>query len=65
MRWLVRLITPDGGTVLDPMCGSGTTGIAARLEGFSFVGIEREAEYVDIARARIAHWEPEPALFAA
>jgi DNA modification methylase len=65
MRWLARLITPEGGTVLDPMCGSGTTGIAARLEGFSFIGIEREAEYVDIARARIAHWEPEPALFAA
>jgi hypothetical protein len=65
MRWLVRLITPEGGTVLDPMCGSGTTGIASRLEGLGFVGIEREAEYVDIARARIAHWEPEPALFAA
>jgi DNA modification methylase len=65
MRWLTRLITPTGGTILDPMCGSGTTGIAARLEGFSFIGIEREPEYVAIARARIAHWEPEPALFAA
>jgi DNA modification methylase len=65
MRWLTRLITPEGGTILDPMCGSGTTGIAARLEGFSFIGIEREPEYVQIARARIAHWEPEPALFAA
>lgn len=53
MRWLVRLVTPPGGTVLDPFTGSGTTGIAALREGFGFVGIEREAEYVEIARARI------------
>lgn len=56
MRWLVRLVTPPGGRVLDPFVGSGTTGIAAVLEGFDFVGIEREPEYVEIARARIAHW---------
>jgi site-specific DNA-methyltransferase (adenine-specific) len=54
MRWLCRLITPEGGTVLDPFCGSGSTGKAAVLEGFDFVGIEREAEYAEIARARIA-----------
>lgn len=54
MRYLCRLITPPSGTVLDPFCGSGSTGKAALLEGFSFIGIEREAEYVDIARARIA-----------
>lgn len=54
MRYLVRLITPPGGTVLDPFTGSGTTGMAARLEGLGFVGIEREAEYMEIARARIA-----------
>lgn len=57
MRWLVRLVTPPGGTVLDPFAGSGTTGIAAVLEGFSFTGIEREAEYADIAEARIRWWE--------
>ncbi len=56
MRWLVRLVTPPGGTVLDPFLGSGTTGCAAALEGFDFIGIEREAEYVELARARIAHW---------
>lgn len=57
MRWLVRLVTPPGGTVLDPFTGSGTTGIAASLEGFDFIGIEREAEYAEIAEARIAWWE--------
>jgi DNA modification methylase len=56
MRWLVRLVTPPGGTVLDPFTGSGTTGCAAALEGFEFVGIEREPEYADLAEARIAHW---------
>jgi DNA modification methylase len=58
MRWLVRLVTPPDGLVLDPFCGSGTTGIAATLEGRRFLGIEREAEYVEIARARIAHHAP-------
>ena len=53
MRYLCRLVTPPGGTVLDPFMGSGTTGKAAALEGFKFVGIEREAEYVEIAEARI------------
>lgn len=53
MRWLVRLVTPTGGLVLDPFTGSGTTGIAAHLEGCRFLGIEREPAYVAIARARI------------
>lgn len=53
MRWLIRLAAPPGGIVLDPFTGSGTTGIAALREGRSFVGIEREAEYVELARARI------------
>lgn len=57
MRWLVRLVTPPGGTCLDPFLGSGSTGCAAVLEGFDFVGIEREAEYLDIAKARITFWE--------
>jgi hypothetical protein len=60
MRWLVRLVTPPGGTVLDPFTGSGTTGIAAALEGFDFVGIEREEEYVRIAEARIKWWGEHP-----
>ena len=53
MRYLVRLVTPPGGAVLDPFTGSGTTGMAARLEGFGFIGIEREPEYCQIAKARI------------
>jgi DNA modification methylase len=56
MRWLVRLVTPPGGLVLDPFCGSGSTGAAAVLEGRQFLGIEREGEYVDIACARLTHW---------
>jgi site-specific DNA-methyltransferase (adenine-specific) len=53
MRYLCRLVTPPNGIVLDPFMGSGSTGKAAMLEGFAFVGIEREAEYVEIAKARI------------
>ena len=53
MRYLCRLVTPPGGVVLDPFMGSGSTGKAAILEGFRFIGCEREADYVEIARARI------------
>lgn len=53
MRYLVRLVTPPGGLVLDPFMGSGSTGKAAVLEGFRFVGIDMTAEYVTIAKARI------------
>ena len=53
MRYLVRLITPPGGTVLDPFMGSGSTGVAALQEGFDFIGIEREQEYFNTAKARI------------
>ena len=56
MRWLVRLVCPAGGLVLDPFMGSGTTGIAAALERRRFCGIEAEERYVEIARARIDHW---------
>ena len=59
MRWLVRLVTPPGGVVLDPFTGSGTTGVAATLEGARFIGIEREAEYHAIATARIQHALPQ------
>lgn len=53
MRYLVRLVTPPGGVVLDPFMGSGSTGKAAVLEGFGFIGMEREAEYCQIAEGRI------------
>lgn len=66
MRYLIRLITPIGGTVIDPFLGSGTTGIAARFEQRPFISIEREAEYIPIAEARIADaiplFEPEPEI---
>ena len=53
MRYLCRLVTPPNGIVLDPFMGSGSTGKAAIMEGFSFIGIERESEYVEIAKKRI------------
>jgi site-specific DNA-methyltransferase (adenine-specific) len=53
MRYLCRLITPPNGTVLDPFIGSGSTGKAAVLEGFSFIGVEQSEEYIAIAEARI------------
>lgn len=53
MRYLCRLITPPKGTILDPFMGSGSTGKAAKMEGFSFVGVEREKEYCEIAKKRI------------
>jgi site-specific DNA-methyltransferase (adenine-specific) len=56
IRWLVRLITPPGGTVLDPFAGSGTTGEAAQLEGMNAVLIEREAEYAADIRRRVSRW---------
>lgn len=59
MAYLCRLVTPPGGVVLDPFMGSGSTGKAAMLEGFHFIGIEREAEYLEIARARISAVAPE------
>ena len=56
MRYLVRLITPPGGTVLDPFGGSGTTALACLAEGFECVLIEREQDYAQIAESRIAQW---------
>jgi site-specific DNA-methyltransferase (adenine-specific) len=53
MAWLVRLVTPPDGIVLDPFAGSGSTLVAAKREGFQYIGIEREAEYVEIAKARV------------
>lgn len=53
MQWLVRLVCPVGGTVLDPFCGSGSTGVACVREGMGFVGIEREKQYAEISERRI------------
>lgn len=53
MGWLVRMVTPPGGTVLDPFAGSGSTGVAALREGFKFVGIECEVEYLGIMARRL------------
>ena len=53
MAYLCRLVTPPGGIVLDPFMGSGSTGKAAMLDGFRFIGIEREAEYLEIAKQRM------------
>ncbi len=58
MSWLVRLVTPQGGVVLDPFMGSGSTGVAAKREGMGFIGIERDGHYFEIARNRL---ESEPA----
>ena len=63
MRWLVKLITPENGVVLDPFLGSGTTAIAALLEGKRVVGFEMSEEFFQIALARIAYWhQEEPVL---
>lgn len=59
MEWVIRLTTPANGLVVDPFTGSGSTGCAAMIAGRQFVGIERESEYVEIARARLAHWSKE------
>ena len=53
MQYLVRLVTPPNGIVLDPFLGSGSTGKAAMYEGFNFIGIELTPEYLPIAKARI------------
>jgi len=63
MAYLCRLVTPPGGIILDPFMGSGSTGKAAMREGFSFIGIEREAEYYAIAQQRVQVVEdPQPKL---
>ena len=57
MSYLCRLITPPNGVVLDPFMGSGSTGIAAKLEGFNFIGMEMDEEYMKIAEGRINNYE--------
>ena len=58
MKYLCRLVTPKGGTVLDPFMGSGSTGMAAKDEEFKFIGIEKEKEYFEIAESRITRFAP-------
>jgi len=59
MQYLVKMITPPNGIVLDPFCGSGTTGVACKLDGFQFVGLEQDLEYAKIAEARIKNTKVE------
>jgi site-specific DNA-methyltransferase (adenine-specific) len=61
MRWLCRLITPPGGLVLDAFGGSGSTAIACLEEGFDFVLLEQDAEFVATAEARIEAWKSQAA----
>ena len=58
MRYLCRLVTPKGGVVLDPFMGSGSTGMAAKDEGFDFIGIEKDEEYYKICESRITRFAP-------
>ena len=61
MRYLCRIYSPKGGTVLDPFCGSGTTGIGALQESMNFIGIDVSEHYCDIAHKRIAdNWDNNP-----
>jgi site-specific DNA-methyltransferase (adenine-specific) len=62
MQYLCRMVTPKGGTVLDMFMGSGSTGMAAKDEGFDFIGIEKEKEYFEIAEARIESIEVKSTL---
>ena len=54
MEYLIKMITPEGGVVLDPFAGSGTTGIAAKRLGYNYILIEKEAEYIEIIKARLS-----------
>jgi DNA modification methylase len=62
MTYLIRLVTPKGGIVLDPFMGSGSTGKAAVREGMDFIGIERETEYFEIAKSRIEYEKKKPII---
>lgn len=63
MSWLVKLITPEGGTVLDPFAGSGATVEAAMLDGFNIIGIERESDYLELVQVRMTRsGGPDPTL---
>ena len=53
MEYLIKMVTPKGGIVLDPFAGSGSTLVAAKQNGYKYIGIEKETEYITIAEARI------------
>jgi site-specific DNA-methyltransferase (adenine-specific) len=59
MRWLARLVTPPGGTILEPFAGSGTTLVAGHAEGFKIIAVEREPEYCDIITERMRQVAPD------
>lgn len=63
MRYLVKLVTPPKGTVLDCFMGSGSTGKAAVMDGFVFIGIEKEEEYMAISVERVKYAQRQPELF--
>lgn len=63
MQWLVKLVTPKGGTVLDPYCGSGSTGVAALKSGCNFIGIERDPEFHAVSIQRVGNAAPQPDVF--
>ncbi len=56
MSYLINMVTPKGGIVLDPFMGSGSTGVACKKNGFEFIGIEMETEYIKIAEKRILNY---------
>ena len=57
MQYLIKIYTPESGKVLDPFCGSGSTGIAAMLEGRDFLGVDLDADYINIAQRRVEDWK--------
>ena len=59
-EWLIKLVTREGQTVLDPFLGSGTTAISAHNTGRKCIGIEKEGEYIEIAKRRVTYWETQP-----
>lgn len=63
MRYLCRLITPPGGTVIDPFCGSGTTVVGAIVEGFNYIACDDDINSINIARARELHHKRQPDMF--
>lgn len=64
MQQLIRVVTPPGGVVLDPFCGSGSTGVAAMIEGRRFIGIDRDSNHIETASARIREAQSQGDLFA-
>ena len=57
MKYLIKIYTPESGKVLDPFCGSGSTGIAAMLEGRDFLGVDLDPDYINIAQRRVKDWK--------